>query len=166
MIYKIVLFIYVSLLLMGCDPKEALDPTNRCLWIVTNNTKEDIWIKSELSVDETEKYLKTNGSYTFYRGGVPKGEVVDFQDFFIAYIKDSHLLFQTVEIYNADKTRLLKKWTISELNNPGCQFFNEKCWTKEEWQSKEPYETFTTSDGWYNYHRWTFEITSEDIVSP
>lgn len=153
----------LALCLVSCDPKEALDPTNRCLWIVKNSTGEDIWIKSELSVDEFEKYLRVNESKTFDRGGAPKAEAVDFQDFFSVYVNDEKSYLKAVEIYNADKTVLLKKWSISQFNNHGRQFFNEAYWTKKEWKGQGGYEKYGYSDKWYNYHEWTFEILPEDL---
>lgn len=163
-IKSILLCVLILLVFVGCDPKEALDPTNRCLWIVKNSTGEAVWIKSGLSVDEFEKYLKVGESKTFDRGGVSKDGVVDFQDFFSVYINGGNSSYQTVEIYNADKTKLLKKWRISESTNSGRQFFNESYWTKKEWSSTDPYEHFTDQSGWYNYYEWTFEILPEDIA--
>jgi hypothetical protein len=160
-IKSILLCVLALFIFSSCDPDEALNPTNKCIWVVKNNTGEDIWIKSGLSSNASDKCLKVNELYTFRRVGVSKGENIDFQDLFIAYIHSNDPLYQTLEIYNNDKTTLLKKWTVSELTNSGRQFFNEAYWSKKEWKGQgDDY-----SEKWYNYYEWTFEILPEDIAS-
>jgi hypothetical protein len=50
---------------------------------------------------------------------------------------------------------VVRVWRNSEKDNPGKQFFNESFWIKQKGLYSEK-----------SYTIWTFEITSEDIVSP
>ena len=140
-------FLFCVLSFSSCDPKEAMDPSNRCYWIVKNTSDSQIIICSELSLATKEKTLNPGESYFFIKMGVPKGYDVYFDGLY-----DFNAVNDTVGIRNSDDTKTLKIWRESEKDNPGRQFFNEDYWTKREWKE----------DG-YHHHEWTFELLQEDI---
>lgn len=162
---KIFTTIFSSLLLISifssCDPEEALNPTNRVSAYITNNTGENLIIKSTFSVANHEAYYSQEDGYntlriasdsTFYIRGADIEK--DFPGNFFDEIFVAKVIYDTIWIYSRDSV-LLNMWTESHKNDTGKQFFREDCWGYKYYEKNEGKT--------YKYHDYTFTINPENL---
>ena len=145
---KKILFIACLFLFCGCDP---FDENKQSVWAIVNNTDEDILIETSLASDK-EMVIEVSAKGTLTGLQYRPNDAQSFNAFFIGYSNDAVSLYNTINIYSADKSRLLKTWYISEMNADGRQFFDEAYWVKTTYQE----------DKW-DCTEWIFRILSEDI---
>ena len=140
----------IALLLVGiqaCDPRECLDPRNKCEWLLKNSTGDSIIVWKNFDFPDYE-IVHNDSTVVVYGAGVASYD--ETPDMF-HWILDAIVIEDSLKIFSQNDV-MLKIWLQSQRNDPGRQFFNEKYWQKREW-----------GEGRYMYHEWTFELLPEDI---
>ena len=147
----IILLMGIAVFLTSCDPEEYLDPTNRVLHYVKNNTNDDLIIKRSHGtsvIQESTIILKKDSIALFSTGALAK-ETNYFETIFQNIVIDISIF-----IYSKDSV-LLKTWNRFYTDNTQKQFFRESDWVKRVYEKNE--------GKIYKYHEYTFTINQEDL---
>ena len=151
------------LLLYSCDPEWAFIPPHQGMWIIQNNTDEDLILHLDLvclnewnaECDVFVKYeLLSNSEVDEMRGGRYSDDV--YFDLFLCQGFEK-LVSGSIYITPKDGVEVVKEWVYG-VDNGSHDIFNESEWDYREWDSDNEASTFTV------FHReWTFTITDADI---